>query len=145
VRLPSSRRPCPGGPGIARADLLVLNKTDLAPHVGVDVELMLADATAAREGGPVICLSRHDAASIADLTAWVTSMTARVRDGHHVPLDPGPVAPHSHAHTTPATTTSTGTNGLADHDDRAHPRPWRPDSVRPRRRRAGAALGPPHP
>ncbi len=51
-----------GGPGIARADLLVLNKTDLAPYVGVDVPRMLADATAARDGGPVVCLSRHDPA-----------------------------------------------------------------------------------
>ena len=46
--------------GIARADLLVVNKTDLAPHVGVDVELMAADARAARDGGPVLALSRHE-------------------------------------------------------------------------------------
>ena len=38
-----------GGPGIERADLLVVNKTDLAPYVGVDVEQMVADARAARE------------------------------------------------------------------------------------------------
>ncbi len=37
-----------GGPGIARADLLVVNKTDLAPYVGVDVPRMVLDATAAR-------------------------------------------------------------------------------------------------
>ncbi len=66
-----------GGPGIARADLLVLNKTDLAPYVGVDVEQMLADATAAREGGPVLCLSRADPVSVAALTDWVTGMVAR--------------------------------------------------------------------
>ena len=47
-----------GGPGIARADLLVVNKTDLAPYVGVDVEQMLADAGAVRDGRPVIALSR---------------------------------------------------------------------------------------
>ena len=39
-----------GGPGIARADLLVVNKTDLAPYVGVDVPRMVADAEAARGG-----------------------------------------------------------------------------------------------
>ena len=33
-----------GGPGIARADVLVVNKTDLAPYVGVDVPQMVADA-----------------------------------------------------------------------------------------------------
>ena len=37
-----------GGPGIGRADLLVINKIDLAEHVDVDVEQMLADATDAR-------------------------------------------------------------------------------------------------
>ena len=65
-----------GGPGIARADLLVVNKTDLAPHVGVDVELMAADARAAREGGPVLALSRHDPESVAQLRTWVLSMIA---------------------------------------------------------------------
>ncbi|MDQ1572840.1 MAG: urease accessory protein, partial [Actinomycetota bacterium] len=43
-----------GGPGIARADLLVVNKTDLAPYVGVDVPTMVSDARAARDGGAVL-------------------------------------------------------------------------------------------
>ena len=51
-----------GGPGIGRADLLVVNKTDLAPHVGVDVDQMVADASAAREGRPVLALARTDPA-----------------------------------------------------------------------------------
>ena len=38
-----------GGPGIERADLLVVNKTDLAPYVGVDRDRMVADA---REPAP---------------------------------------------------------------------------------------------
>ena len=49
-----------GGPGIARADLLVVNKTDLAPYVGVDVEQMVSDAAAARGDKPVLALSRTD-------------------------------------------------------------------------------------
>ena len=53
-----------GGPGIARADLLVVNKTDLAPYVGVDVARMVADAEAARAGRPVLALSRHDPESV---------------------------------------------------------------------------------
>ncbi|NNV09080.1 urease accessory protein UreG, partial [Geobacillus sp. MMMUD3] len=56
-----------GGPGIGRADLLVVNKTDLAPYVGVDVELMISDAEAAREGAPVLGLSRLDEESVAHL------------------------------------------------------------------------------
>ena len=49
--------PRKGGPGIARADLLVINKTDLAPYVGSDVERMLGDAAARRGDLPVHALS----------------------------------------------------------------------------------------
>jgi urease accessory protein len=38
--------PRKGGPGITRSDLLVINKTDLAPHVGANLEVMRADAAA---------------------------------------------------------------------------------------------------
>ncbi len=85
-----------GGPGIARADLLVVNKTDLAPYVGVDLPQMLADAQTARAHLPVIGLSRHDADSVAALRSWVLGMHATVRSGSHTPVDPGPMAPHSH-------------------------------------------------
>ncbi|WP_337061881.1 urease accessory protein UreG [Kineococcus sp. G2] len=89
-----------GGPGIARADLLVLNKTDLAPHVGVDVPRMLADALAARghrDDRPVVALSRTDRPSVEQLTAWLRGVLAEFRAGRHEPRDPGPMAPHSHA------------------------------------------------
>ncbi|MDX6235311.1 MAG: urease accessory protein [Kribbellaceae bacterium] len=85
-----------GGPGIARADLLVVNKTDLAQYVGVDVEQMVADAEAARSGKPVLALSRTDPASVKRLREWVLSMMAAVHSGQHTPVDPGPMAPHSH-------------------------------------------------
>ena len=42
------------GPALAKSDLLVVNKTDLAPHVGVSLELLQADATAARAGRPLV-------------------------------------------------------------------------------------------
>lgn len=86
-----------GGPGIARADLLVVNKTDLAPYVGVDVPQMVADARAARDGRPVVALSRLDPASVAELVAWVRGVLAAHAGGGHVPVDPGPMAPHFHA------------------------------------------------
>jgi urease accessory protein len=92
-----------GGPGIARADLLVVNKTDLAPYVDVDVDRMLLDAREARTDGPVLGLSKHDPVSVDALVAWVRQMTATVAAGDHVPVDPGPMAPHghdqNHAHT----------------------------------------------
>jgi urease accessory protein len=42
------------GPGMLRCDLLVVNKIDLAPHVGVNLEGMLEDAGRVRAGRPVI-------------------------------------------------------------------------------------------
>jgi urease accessory protein len=42
------------GPGLLRCDLLVVNKIDLAPHVGVDLDKMLEDAGRVRAGRPVI-------------------------------------------------------------------------------------------
>lgn len=86
-----------GGPGIERADLLIINKTDLGPYVGVDREVMAADARAARDGGPVIALSRIDQDSIDQLTTWVRDQLSVYRAGELVPADPGPMAPHSHA------------------------------------------------
>ncbi|MEM6382877.1 MAG: urease accessory protein UreG [Pseudomonadota bacterium] len=42
--------PRKGGPAITRSDILIINKADLAPHVGADLDRMRADATAARAG-----------------------------------------------------------------------------------------------
>ncbi|HET7734466.1 MAG TPA: urease accessory protein UreG [Nocardioidaceae bacterium] len=85
-----------GGPGIERADLLVVNKTDLAPYVGVDREQMVADALRARDGRPVVALSRTDRTSVDELVTWVRAQLDRHRSGVLVPVDPGPMAPHSH-------------------------------------------------
>ena len=49
--------PRKGGPGIARADLLVINKTDLAPHVGADAVRMVREASERRGGLPVAAIS----------------------------------------------------------------------------------------
>jgi urease accessory protein len=87
-----------GGPGIGRADLLVVNKTDLAPYVGVDVDQMVHDAEHARQGRPVLPLSRKDPASVDLLTAWVRHTLSAFRGKGFVPVDPGPMAPHAHRH-----------------------------------------------
>jgi urease accessory protein len=46
--------PRKGGPGITRSDLLVINKIDLAPHVGASLEIMDADARAQRGERPFV-------------------------------------------------------------------------------------------
>ena len=105
-----------GGPGIGRADLLVVNKTDLGPYVGVDVPQMVADGRAARDGRPVIGLSRLDRASIDQLTGWVRGVLTSFRSGAHVAVDPGPMAPHSHAEAGGAAHVHRHAGGDEDHD-----------------------------
>lgn len=46
--------PRKGGPAITRSDLLVINKTDLAPHVGASLEVMARDAARMRGARPVV-------------------------------------------------------------------------------------------
>ncbi|WP_197918755.1 urease accessory protein UreG [Thiosulfatihalobacter marinus] len=52
--------PRKGGPAITRSDILVINKTDLAPHVGASLDVMQRDATRMRAGRPFVFTSlRH--------------------------------------------------------------------------------------
>ena len=52
--------PRKGGPAITKSDVLIINKTDLAPHVGADLSVMERDATKMRAGRPfVFCALRH--------------------------------------------------------------------------------------
>ena len=46
--------PRKGGPAITRSDLLIINKTDLAPYVGASLEVMERDATRMRSGRPFV-------------------------------------------------------------------------------------------
>jgi urease accessory protein len=88
--------PRKGGPGVARSDLLVVNKTDLAPHVGADVQTMLADAAAQRDGRPVLAISLRPQERVAPLADWVRAQLAAWTAGELQTSDPGPPAPHGH-------------------------------------------------
>jgi len=46
--------PRKGGPGITQSDLLIINKTDLAPHVGADLSVMERDGRRMRGDGPIV-------------------------------------------------------------------------------------------
>jgi len=46
--------PRKGGPAITRSDLLIINKTDLAPYVGADLAVMEADTISVRQGRPFV-------------------------------------------------------------------------------------------
>ncbi len=54
--------PRKGGPAITRSDVLVINKTDLAPHVGASLDVMDRDARRMRGDGPVVfaCLRKGE-------------------------------------------------------------------------------------
>ncbi|MFC5723440.1 urease accessory protein UreG [Streptomyces gamaensis] len=68
--------PRKGGPGITTADLLVVNKTDLAPYVGVDLQGMARDAKAQRGGLPVVFTSLKDEDGVAPVRDWVRERLA---------------------------------------------------------------------
>lgn len=64
--------PRKGGPAITRSDLLVVNKTDLAPHVGADLERMRCDAAKGRGDGPTIFADLSRAKGIGDILAFLS-------------------------------------------------------------------------
>jgi urease accessory protein len=63
--------PRKGGPGVIRSDLLVINKTDLAPLVGADLEVMRRDAERVREGRPTVFTSIREHPDVPEIVAWV--------------------------------------------------------------------------
>lgn len=71
------------GPGLARSDLLVVNKTDLAPHVGVDPVLLEQDARAARGVRPLVMAQLRHGRGVAEIVDFL------IREGGLVPRDLG--------------------------------------------------------
>jgi len=71
--------PRKGGPGVTTADLLVINKTDLAPLVGADLDVMRGDAARIRGELPVIAQSLVEDPGAGDVGAWVLEQVAAVR------------------------------------------------------------------
>jgi urease accessory protein len=96
--------PRKGGPGIARADLLVINKADLAPLVRADPERMVRDAHERRGPLPVELVSLAGDAGAAPVAAWVLAQRGAFRAHGHLHTsavgapDPHHDHPHVHAH-----------------------------------------------
>ncbi|MFT7059322.1 MAG: urease accessory protein [Pseudorhodobacter sp.] len=71
--------PRKGGPAITKSDLLVINKTDLAPYVGASLEVMERDATRMRAGKPFVFTAlRHN--------SGVEAVLAHLRDLSGLPI-----------------------------------------------------------
>lgn len=63
--------PRKGGPGITRSDLLVINKTDLAPHVGASLEVMDRDARKMRGSRPFVFSNMKKDEGVAEIEKFV--------------------------------------------------------------------------
>lgn len=65
--------PRKGGPGITGSDVLVVNKTDLAPAVGADLDVMERDAGRMREGGPTVLAQVKHGKGVEDIVGLILS------------------------------------------------------------------------
>ncbi len=63
--------PRKGGPGITRSDLLIINKTDLAPHVGADLDVMARDARRQRGDRPFLFTNLRSGDGVAEVVDFI--------------------------------------------------------------------------
>jgi urease accessory protein len=76
--------PRKGGPGVTRSDLLVINKIDLAPYVGADLDVMQLDAAAIRGGKPIVFTNLKTGEGLDQVISWIQ------HDVLFEPLESGP-------------------------------------------------------
>jgi urease accessory protein len=63
--------PRKGGPGITKSDLFVINKVDLAPHVGADLDVMARDAKVMRGERPFLFTNLKQRTGLPEVVAWI--------------------------------------------------------------------------
>lgn len=63
--------PRKGGPGITRSDLLIINKTDLAPHVGANLDIMAQDAKRQRGDRPFVFTNLRNGEGVSDVVDFI--------------------------------------------------------------------------
>ena len=90
--------PRKGGPGTSRSDLLVINKTDLAPYVGASLEVMARDSRKLRGERPFLFTNLRDGEGLEAVLAWLERQMAAPRRALIDAHAPYVGQPHSHAH-----------------------------------------------
>jgi urease accessory protein len=63
--------PRKGGPGITKSDLFVINKTDLAPHVGADLKVMEADTQRMRRGKAYVMTNLKTQSGLTEVVRFI--------------------------------------------------------------------------
>jgi len=95
--------PRKGGPGITRSDLLVINKIDLAPHVGASLEVMERDTRRMRGERPFCFTNLRAEVGLDRVVEWLEEELARPRrslaDSHAPQRHPAHGLGHTHPHT----------------------------------------------
>lgn len=72
--------PRKGGPGVTYSDLLVINKTDLAPMVGADLTVMERDSAAVRDGRPFVFTSLTEDPAATPVLNWVRAQLRAIAE-----------------------------------------------------------------
>jgi urease accessory protein len=75
--------PRKGGPGIMHSDLLLINKTDLAPHVGASLEVMAQDSKKMRGERPFLLTNMRDGEGVAEIASWLEHELAHAQGLEH--------------------------------------------------------------